>query len=121
MTLFQLGDFVLHSGVSSNFKIDCDALSDEDWECLAALVAKNVSFSRVVGIPEGGLRFAAALATHACDAAQRLLIVDDVLTTGASMEAMRLACGSPRDVTGVVVFSRGQCPSWVRAIFTLLL
>jgi len=35
MNLFQFGDFSLHSGSKSKWKIECDALTDEDVEALA--------------------------------------------------------------------------------------
>ena len=63
MNLFQKGDFQLHSGGKSEFKIDCDALSEHDWETLAYMTAKEFRFKRVVGVPEGGLAFARALET----------------------------------------------------------
>ncbi len=52
--LFIRQNFILHSGKPSDFKIECDALTDDDWECLAYLIAKRVSFSSVVGVPNGG-------------------------------------------------------------------
>ena len=30
--LFQQGDFTLHSGERSGFKIECDALTSHDWD-----------------------------------------------------------------------------------------
>ena len=117
--LFQLGDFVLHSGQKSNFKIDCDALTDEDWECLAALIAKRFNFRDVVGVPQGGLKLAEKLhpfSTSSPDDPN--LIVDDVLTTGRSMlEAVSFK--QIGHVIGVVVFARGHCPDWVTPIFQM--
>lgn len=119
MSLFNVGAFMLHSGSTSPFLIDCEALVDEDWEALALIIAMSghpPSFSRVEGVPRGGLRLAAALERH-CFPGRRsapLLIVDDVLTTGASMEQQR----NGRDAVGWVVFARGPCPPWVHAIFT---
>lgn len=45
-----------------------------------------------------------------------LLIVDDVLTTGRSMEKQR----SKREAKGIVLFARGPCPLWVEAVWMLL-
>lgn len=45
------------------------------------------------------------------------VIVDDVLTTGESMEEMRLHYSSR--TIGVVLFARGKCPDWVTPIFSL--
>ena len=87
MHLFQRGDFTLSGGARSDFKIDCDALSDEDWDTLAYLAAKRLpKFGSVSGVPEGGLKFAKALEKYVSgypDAGY--LIADDVWTTGASM------------------------------------
>lgn len=126
MTLFQVGDFTLHSGQRSKWKIDCDALTDADWEGLAAMAAPLLSaFGAVEGIPSGGLRFAAALRKWkgALDFIPRplpTLIADDVLTTGESMEAAKadqLAKWPQTPVSGVVAFARGPVPDWVTPLF----
>jgi hypothetical protein len=114
--LFKTGAFVLHSGEQSQWKIDCDVLTDEDWATLAHLIADQIIFSAVEGVPEGGLKLAAAL-HKLCYETGPLLIVDDALTTGASMEKWR--CG--REAIGVVLFARGQCPAWVRPVFQFAL
>ena len=111
--MFKWGKFVLHSGSQSNFLIDCQSLTEEDWDGLARLVASGVSFGSVEGVPIGGLAFARALEPLATSGP--LLIVDDVLTTGASMEAQR----GDREAKGVVLFARGECPDWVVPIFQM--
>ena len=63
MSLFRSGRFTLHSGDTSTLKIDCDALSDEDWQSIAVQVANRFKFRAVVGVPSGGLPFARALET----------------------------------------------------------
>jgi adenine/guanine phosphoribosyltransferase-like PRPP-binding protein len=45
----------------------------------------------------------------------RLLIVDDVWTTGGSMEEHRAG----RDAIGAVLFARGPVADWVTPLFTL--
>lgn len=110
--LFQQGEFNLHSGAKSGWKIECDALTDADLEALAARVAQRMDFGDVVGVPRGGLRFANALKCYVTSGP--MLIVDDVLTTGRSMQEMRQA---HPDANGLVIFSRGICPPWVRPIF----
>lgn len=124
MSLFQRGNFTLHSGEESWFKIDCDFLTDEDLDTLALLVAEDYRvgpFFIVEGVPTGGERFARALEKYALSKYAtarnpRVLIVDDVLTTGGSMERQRAG----RDnVQGVVIFARGVCPDWVVPLFSM--
>ena len=115
--LFQRGDFMLHSGARSDFKIDCDALTDTDLDTLACLIAERVEpFVRVRGIPTGGLKLARALACFAVHQSQRLLIVDDVLTTGGSMEIAKFDVPS---AIGAVIFARGPCPDWIMPLFQM--
>ena len=90
MSLFRGGRFTLHSGDTSTLKIDCDALSDEDWQSIAAQVSTRFRFGAVIGVPRGGVPFARALEPYVDDTlCGDTLIVDDVLTTGASMEAAK--------------------------------
>ena len=115
MSLFLFGSFALHSGGRTDFKIDCDALTDGDWYALAARIARRVSaFGSVEGVPRGGLKLAEMLKGY-CTAGP-VLIVDDVLTTGASMEQQRAG----RDAMGVVVFARGPVPSWIEPLFLVM-
>ena len=115
--LFQLGDFILHSGQKGHFKIDCDALTELDIKTLGYIIAKEFRFSKVVGVPTGGTRLA-----EACEMWTKqygpLLIVDDVLTTGASMEEEKVK-HPYLHVIGVVLFARGPCPSWVHPLFDM--
>lgn len=112
MNLLQLGDFALASGRKSRFKIDCDALSDADIATAAAWLAELLPpFGWVEGVPRGGLRLAAALRFYA--SIGPLLVVDDVFTTGNSMERQRAG----REAIGAVIFARGPCPPWVTPLF----
>lgn len=117
MSLFENREFISHSGLTLSFKINCDALADEDIETLANIIAKKFSFSKIYGVPQGGLRLAKALEKHLSPMGPTL-IVDDVLTTGKSMEEAKEKIGG--DPIGVVIFARGFYPLWVRPIFTLL-
>ena len=111
--LFQSWDFHLHSGARSTWKVECDNLTPADWETLAHMAVEVLPpFGAIEGVPRGGLALAGALQAHAT--AGPLLIVDDVLTTGASMEAQRAGRGA----IGLVVFARGRCPSWVTALWS---
>lgn len=113
MTLFVDHSFVSHSGKPLDFKIDCDALSDDDLATLAIIIAKRIKFRAVEGIQRGGLRLAAALQQYVTKGPR--LIVDDVLTTGASMEQARKALTD----RGVAIFARWPCPPWITPIFKL--
>ena len=109
--LFNLGDFKSHSGATLPWKVDCDALEVRDWRCIAAVLAKQVMpFGSVEGVPRGGLLLAMAMKQYVTQGG--LLIVDDVLTTGGSMEAHRAG----RKAQGAVFLARSSCPSWVDAL-----
>lgn len=114
--LFQRGDFTLASGQRSAWKIECDALTPEDWEGLAAMAVENLpAFGSVEGVPRGGLPFADALRAYATEGP--LLIADDVFTTGGSIEKHRAG----RDAIGIVAFARNPIPagSWITALLTM--
>ncbi len=129
MSLFQSGNFTLSSGKRSDLKIDCDALTDEDIETLAYLIYKRLSSSwhgatasHICPVPTGGDRLASALGKRRQDRryvkivhGAPVLIVDDVFTTGRSMEAERLK--HPEPVRGVVIFARAPCPTWITPLF----
>ena len=118
--LFQQGDFTLHSGERSGFKIECDALWLDDYAGLARLVSERFKFSEVYGVPRGGRLFAEALQGYCeLDPDFPILIVDDVLTTGTSMEALRREMPISTPVIGVVVFARRECPDWIHPIFRM--
>lgn len=134
MNLFQTGAFTLHSGQTSTFKIDCDALTDEDLATVAEqLVLYLRPFSWVRGVPEGGLRLAKAMEAYTT-AHAGWLVVDDVWTTGSSLyQAYRqlhedhghewighewIMDSSPL-VQTAVIFARTPTPEWCTALFTL--
>lgn len=97
------------------WKIDCDALSNADWECLAHMAVEKLGrpFGAVRPVPTGGYK----LADHLRPFVTRgpALVVDDVLTTGASFAEYKLA----DDDLGLVVFARGKRPEWVVALFQM--
>jgi hypothetical protein len=129
INLFQLGEFRSHMGILLPFKIDCDALTDGDIDCIAAYIASKTFFGMVDGVPYGGCRLAAALEKYAVwEAPFNILIVDDVLTTGASMEDQRAdylhiadhdSTVHPEDIIGWVIFARAEPPDWVNAMFRM--
>ena len=119
MGLFESKTFIGHAGGELTFKIECDALTPDDYATLATLIGEKLTFSKVVGVPSGGLPLAEALEQY-CAETGPLLIVDDVLTTGTSMEEVRKQVDSDQEeVIGLVIFSRGRCPDWVKSIFQL--
>lgn len=109
----------LHSGRESIFKIDCDHLTDDEVEAGCALLAKFLpSFGAVSGVPTGGLRMEQAMKKHLTDSSVRL-IVDDVWTTGRSVNNF-IAANFPHEhcITGVF-FARGIMPNDAWALFHL--
>lgn len=120
MNLFEKKKWTMHSGETSDFKIECDVLTSDDWDTIAYLISKHVSFVNVVGVPRGGLALAKALRKYK-NTLGPLLIVDDVLTTGASMEDEKDVYLERynNNIVGVVVFARGKCPNWVTPIFSM--
>ncbi len=114
INLFQSGNFILASGKKAQWKIECDALTDKDWETLALIAAEILEpFGAVEGVPTGGVKFAKALEKYKTEGG--LLIAEDVITTGGSMERFR----SNRDAKGIVVFARGNVLDWVTVLFKL--
>lgn len=121
--LFNSGIFTLASNKSSNFKIDCDYLDDYDIETLSRIIYDTAKpFGYVKGVPTGGLRLADALRKYIDTTANGILIVDDVLTTGKSMESIleeTIKRTKNLNIQGVVIFARGLCPEWITPLFTL--
>jgi len=121
MTLFVAGDFKSHSGLILHEKIECDALTPADLDCLAQIIHRHAwPWSRAIGIPFGGVPLATVLNLRykRSDDAP-VLVVDDVLTTGKSLiEAM----GQYANATGFVIFDRSgkPLPPGVKAIFTMI-
>jgi orotate phosphoribosyltransferase len=130
--LFNIGEFSLASGRKSRFKIDCDALSDEDIETLAAMLyyrfdkfrMSGRGFHSVYGVPSGGLRLAKAMEQYATEDGKFTIIVDDVWTTGISMnkyvEDMKIKVGDMKPLLKGVIFSRNATPMDVEALFATL-
>lgn len=119
LSLIEFGWFSTHAKFQLPWKIDCDALSDDDIDAIVKIIRWKFSFGDVYGVPRGGLRLAAALRPF-CLEGYPLLIVDDVLTTGNSMkQARRDQNLAGENAIGIVIFARGQCPSWVWSIFAV--
>lgn len=111
--------FRLHSGGLSNFKLECDALSEEDCRAAALWMRPSLgSFGSVEAVPStskvpGWL--ADEFHQFIQPTAKTVLICDDVLTTGASMDPQRAG----RLAVGAVIFARGVPAPWVHPLLSL--
>ena len=48
MNLFIREDFISHAGLPLTWKVECDALSEGDYEALAKIVSEKIKFKDVV-------------------------------------------------------------------------
>ncbi len=132
MSLFQSGKFTLSSGIESDYKIDCDFLTDDDIAALAKIAMTILpDFRRVLSVPTGGDRLADAMREYTDPESTCLLIVDDVFTTGRSITELRDKVHGERNISdpvnnywGLVIFDRNEgptrTPGWITPIFKLL-
>ena len=116
MNLFIREDFISHAGLPLTWKVECDALTDKDYEALAKIVSEKMTFRDVKGIPRGGIPFEKALKQYCTNNdSDPLLICDDVYTTGTSMREVY-----EDGAIGIVVFARNEVTDdWVKAIWQL--
>ena len=128
MKLFQDGDFKSHAGLPLKWKLECDAITDDEWRCLAKMVMdyQERPFYKAVGIPRGGLKFAEAMNEYASgNEEDSIMICDDVFTPGASFKEFineNYPMWSAGQGFRWVVFARRPCyehPHHVRALFTM--
>ena len=122
MDLFQLINFKSHSGLGLTWKIEMDALSDNEWRVIEKMIIeRSPPFRKAIGIPTGGTKLGNLLNKHATGKEEDpICIVDDVLTTGRSMECFLTQHNyDSSKVIGWVVFARRVCPSWVTALFQM--
>lgn len=126
-TLFKQIDFISHSGYNLKWKIECDALSDEELETLASVIKTKIEneysqhlIYEIVGIPTGGLRIAKQLKKKikVSKYGTLVIIIDDVLTTGKSMEEYKKQFKYFRCL-GFVLFARGTPNEWIKPVFQL--
>lgn len=105
MNLFQLGAFTGAAGKLLDWKIECDALTDEDWATVAEVSARRLMpFGRVVGVPTGGLKLAEKFERYVHPRSPCVLVVDDVWTTGKSLVYYASTLSPPW--IGFVMFAR---------------
>lgn len=120
--LFTVGDFISHAGLPLKWKIECDAISPEQWSALATMIMdyQTEPFSKVVGIPRGGLALQYALEPYVTEGDHPWLVVDDVYTTGTSF---REFCTNKYTMFAYkwCVFARKPIPSMedINALFTM--
>ena len=124
VNLFVKERFIMHAGGISDFKIECDALTKEDYKTLAFLVSRKIDYKKVYGIPRGGIPFEQELKKYENKNSNVILIADDVLTTGTSMidfkkDLLAKEDIKEEDIKGIVIFNRGNTLSWVETIFSL--
>jgi hypothetical protein len=122
--LFQSIDFKSHSGLNLSWRIEMDALSDPEWFTVKKMIMEiTPPFKEAVGIPQGGTKLGDLLNEHGTGKDEDpICIVDDVLTTGESMEYFLTQYQrnrKPFTAIGWVVFARSQCPGWVTALFQM--
>ena len=120
--LFQKIDFISHAGIPMSWKIECDGINESEWSALAKMIMEYQTepFSRVVGIPRGGLPLQYALEPYVTKGDYPWLVVDDVYTTGTSF---REFC-TTKDTMWAhkwVVFARKPIPEshGIKALFTM--
>tara|TARA_B100001109_G_C18512672_1_gene312276 strand:+ start:55 stop:456 length:402 start_codon:yes stop_codon:yes gene_type:complete len=120
--LFTVGDFISHAGLPLKWKLECDAISPDQWAALATMIMdyQTEPFSKVVGIPRGGLALQWAMEKYITKGDHPWMVVDDVYTTGTSF---REFCTSKDTMWAFkwVVFARKPIPQndGVRALFTM--
>ncbi len=51
--MFILQDFISHSGIPLEWKIECDDLTEKDINTLAFIIGKRFKFGSVRGVPTG--------------------------------------------------------------------
>ena len=120
MSLFQDGDFTSAAGLHLSWKIECDALTLEDWQTIAKVAAPHIGpFHYLFGVPTGGHIVKAAFSPYRDTSldnqkgseGKTMLVVDDVWTTGKSLYAFYNKIGfTGHNWKGFVGFARGPYP-----------
>ena len=120
--LFRSIDFKSHAGLDLSWKIEMDALSENEWFTIARMILEiSPPFHSAIGIPRGGVLLGELLNKHGTGKEEDpFCIVDDVLTTGKSMidyrEEMNIERWQKSCALGWVVFARVKPPKWIKAL-----
>ena len=122
--LFQKVDFKSHAGLDLKWKIEMDALTPNEWDCISTMILEiSPPFKEAIGIPRGGSFLGKLMNRHGTGKREHpICIVDDVLTTGLSMNEFKTKrqWRNPSKYIGWVVFARIIPPDdWVRALFQM--
>jgi hypoxanthine phosphoribosyltransferase len=92
MDLFQSVNFISHAGIPMTWKIECDAISPQEWVTLAQMIKEHEHrpWQKAVGIPRGGVALGEALDAYSTgNPNDPILIADDVYTTGTSFREFK--------------------------------
>ena len=122
MALFNSGGFTIHHGRSSSWTINCAEFTEDDWTCVAELIAERYpNFEMVVGVSHFGKILAEHLEQYITHGG--ILLVDDILWL-PTMQSTRLYWRTRKryvqyDIQGFVIFSCIPCPNWVRSLWQL--
>jgi orotate phosphoribosyltransferase len=132
MPLFVPGEFTAASGKTLRTKIECDALTAQDWDGIAELAFPMLPpFAHVNGVPRGGIPFAKAMEKYAVpnekavdEGVYSILVCEDVITTGGSVEKWMnhlrgLYPAHINDFIIVCAFARGKLPDGYYSVFSL--
>ena len=123
MALFVDEDFISHAGLQLGWKIEMDALYENDWRCLAKMILEyeTRSFRKAVGIPRGGKRLGDILNESATgNPDDPVLIVDDVYTTGTSFREFIAENYADDNIICWVVFARNKIDKrHIKALFQM--
>jgi orotate phosphoribosyltransferase-like protein len=121
--LFQSVNFISHSGIPLTWKIECDAIHDDEWTTLAKMIREYEpkNWSKAVGIPRGGAKLGEELDKYSTgDQNDPLLIVDDVYTTGNSFrDYITENVDYGKEIICWCVFARKPTEFGVNALFTM--
>lgn len=117
LSLFEPGEFTLSSGIQTDWRINAELLITNDIRVCAKLLASILPpYDAVEGVPSGGTLLADELRLFIIPGAKRLVIADDVWTTGGSWNKIR----DGREAFGAIIFNRGgPLPDNIKVLWQL--